>query len=290
MGTLLATFLVSAAVAAPVTGDATAVTATSATLNGTAVGATTASFEYGTSTTYGVDAPATIAADGSAQATVSVTPNTTYHFRIVADTGVGADKTFTTRPNPTAPGVTSQHTRDITATSANISASLNPHGAATTYYFQYGTTTSYGGRSRTRRPMPASGRRPPPWRPPSPGCGPYTRYHWRLVATNAAGTTRGPDQSFTTARAPTAVSLGARARPSRGAAASASAGASAGRARSLLRSRSSSSGSRSTSAQGDRDPGARAATAAICSRSTACSERPASASSRARRRSSPARW
>jgi hypothetical protein len=40
------------------------------------------------------------------------------------------------------------------------------------------------------------------------GLRPYTRYHWRLVATNAAGTTRGPDRTFTTARAPTAVSLG----------------------------------------------------------------------------------
>jgi hypothetical protein len=208
MGTLLATFLVSAAVAAPVTGDATSVTATSATLNGSAVGATTASFQYGVTDTYGVSAPATIAADGSVQATVSVTPNTMYHFRIVADTGVGADNTFTTLPNPTPPGVSSQHRRDITATSTNISASLNPHGAATTYYFQYGTTTSYGGRTPSPPADAGSGTTAATVAAALTGLRPYTRYHWRLVATNAAGTTRGPDRSFTTARAPTAVSLG----------------------------------------------------------------------------------
>jgi hypothetical protein len=208
MRMLLATLLVGAAVAAPVTGDATSVTATSATLNGTAVGATTASFEYGTTAAYGVSAPATIAADGSAQATVSVTPNTTYHFRIVADTGVGQDKTFQTAANPTAPGVSTQHTRDITPTSANVSASLNPHAGQTTYYFQYGTSTRYGGRTPDPAADAGSGTTAATVTAPLTGLQPYTRYHWRLVATNAAGTTRGPDKSFTTARAPTAVSLG----------------------------------------------------------------------------------
>ena len=48
----------------------------------------------------------------------------------MSDAGNGADKTFTTAPNPTPPGVSSQHRRDITATSATSSASLNPHGGA----------------------------------------------------------------------------------------------------------------------------------------------------------------
>jgi len=208
MRMLLATFLVSAAVVAPVTGEATSVTATSATLNGTAVGHTTASFEYGTTTAYGVSAPATIAADGSVQATVSVTPNTTYHFRIVADGEFGADQTFTTAPNPTAPGVSSQHRRDTTATSVNLSASLNPHGGQTTYYFEYGTSTRYGTRTPNPPASAGSGTTAATVAAALTGLRPYTRYHWRTVATNAAGTTRGPDRTFTTARAPTAVSLG----------------------------------------------------------------------------------
>ena len=39
------------------------------------------------------------------------------------------------------------------------------------------------------------------------GLRPYTRYHWRTVATNAAGTTRGTNRSFRTARQPSGVTL-----------------------------------------------------------------------------------
>ena len=39
------------------------------------------------------------------------------------------------------------------------------------------------------------------------GLRPYTRYHWRTVATNAAGTTFGRDRSFTTARLPESVTV-----------------------------------------------------------------------------------
>jgi hypothetical protein len=208
MRMLLATLLVGAALVPPVTGDATSVTATSATLNGTAVGATTASFRYGTTSAYGVEVPATIAADGSAQATISVTPGTTYHFRIVADTGEGEDKTFTSAPNPTPPTVSSQHRSNVTPTSATLSASLNPRGGATTYYFQYGTSTRYGSRTPTPSAALAGGTTASTVSAGLTGLRPYTRYYWRLVATNAAGTTRGPGKSFTTARAPTAVSLG----------------------------------------------------------------------------------
>jgi hypothetical protein len=207
MRMLLATFLVVAAGA--ITGDATSITATGATFNGSVDGATTAHFEYGTTTSYGVATDAQAVTDGPVQATVTgLTPNTTYHFRIVSNAGNGADKTFTTAANPTPPGVTSQHTRDITATSANVSGSLNPHGGQTTYYFQYGTTTRYGGRTPDTAADAGSGTTFATVAAALTGLRPYTRYHWRLVATNAAGTTRGPDKSFTTARAPTAVTLG----------------------------------------------------------------------------------
>ena len=36
---------------------------------------------------------------------------------------------------------------------------------------------------------------------------PYTRYHFRAVATNSAGTTRSLDRSFVTPREPTAISI-----------------------------------------------------------------------------------
>ncbi|HWM64342.1 MAG TPA: hypothetical protein VNP96_10190 [Solirubrobacterales bacterium] len=88
----------------------------SATLNSTvnAKGAvTTYRFEYGTTTSYGNQAPAVPASIGSesknvkvSEAVVGLTPGTTYHFRVAATndegTAYGEDKTFTTKPGPSA--------------------------------------------------------------------------------------------------------------------------------------------------------------------------------------------
>jgi hypothetical protein len=87
-----------------------------------------------------------------------------------------------------------------------VSASLNPHAATTTYYFQYGTSTGYG--KKTVSAQLASATTATTVSAALTALRPYTRYHWRLVATNAAGTTRGPDKTFTTARAPTSVTVG----------------------------------------------------------------------------------
>jgi hypothetical protein len=90
------------------TNAATAVTATTAELNGTVVtdGATTYHFEWGTTTAYGSSSPETsVTGGGPSGKSVSdriagLQPSTTYHFRIVAKNadGVtnGADMTFTT--------------------------------------------------------------------------------------------------------------------------------------------------------------------------------------------------
>jgi hypothetical protein len=91
---------------------ASAVTQTTATIVASInpkLSATTYSFEFGTGPSYGSSTPPTeLAADGlghTASASLSgLTPNTTYHFRAVADNGVGrsvgADQTFTTAPLP----------------------------------------------------------------------------------------------------------------------------------------------------------------------------------------------
>jgi len=90
------------------TGSATSVTHDSATLNGTVNPnglSTTYCFEYGTTTSYGTTTPSTDAGDGTSNVPVSddltgLDPDTTYHFRIVAEnsagTSYGVDQTFTT--------------------------------------------------------------------------------------------------------------------------------------------------------------------------------------------------
>jgi hypothetical protein len=94
---------------AATTGAASAVTATTATLNGTVSPnkeATTYRFEYGVTTAYGSQTPAgTSSGNASKAVSADITgllPSTTYHFRLVATnasgTATGADAQFTTLP------------------------------------------------------------------------------------------------------------------------------------------------------------------------------------------------
>jgi hypothetical protein len=95
----------------PVTGAATAVTATSATLNGVVRrGTTSYYFEYGPMTADAASAPTppqrlAPSSDGAVSAVVEgLTPGTPYHFRVVAVFGrfvvPGADAMFTTAAGP----------------------------------------------------------------------------------------------------------------------------------------------------------------------------------------------
>jgi hypothetical protein len=184
------------------TGPATNVTATSATLNGTDDTNAMTHFEYGTTTAYGLTTGDVQVTDGQAHADVTgLTPDTTYHFKIAG----GGDATFRTLPNPKPPSVDNQHATAVTATGVHLSATLNPNGATTTYYFQYGRSTSYGNRS-ARLTLPADAG-PTAVAADLSGLRPYTRYHWRLYATNSAGKTPGRDHTFRTARVATSLTL-----------------------------------------------------------------------------------
>ena len=202
----LASLLATAAVAASMTQPATNVTATGATLNGTVDGPASVYFEYGTSPTYGLTTTTqTVSGAGPVTATVSgLTAETTYHYRMVVNVTPQNDVTFTTAPNPLPPVISNQRARDIGSSSANATATVDPHGSTTSYRVEYGTTTRYGNETAAAQ-MP--GAATASVSVALSGLRPYTRYHWRTVATNAAGTTRGADRSFRTARLPTGVTL-----------------------------------------------------------------------------------
>jgi hypothetical protein len=192
-----------------VTGSATAVTASSATLNGTVdpgSRATTWYIEYGTSTSYGAKTPVRDAGSGTSDVAVSAAVTglqvgRTYHFRVVAtsDAGTsrGADKTFLTAATP---AVTTKPASSVQDTSAKLNGSVVPNGQATTAYFDYGTSTAYG--SRTAAKSVGSGTGSTGVSVPVAGLAPSTTYHARLVATNAAGTSNGADVTFTTTGPP----------------------------------------------------------------------------------------
>jgi alpha-tubulin suppressor-like RCC1 family protein len=88
----------------------------------------------------------------------------------------------------------------VSADAATLNGTVAPNGLATSYRFEYGTTTSYG----TSVPVPdasaGSGGASKPVSAALTGLARGRTYHFRLVATNGAGTSVGEDGSFDTAR------------------------------------------------------------------------------------------
>jgi hypothetical protein len=164
-------------------------------------------FEYGTTTSYGSSAPCT-PAPGSGTSPVEVsaevtglTPSTTYHFRVAATnpdgTSTGSDQTFTTL-SPSAPTVVTEAASAVAQTSATLHATVNPDGfEVSACRFEYGTMTSYGS-SGPCTPAPGSGTSAVAVSAALESLGESTTYHFRIVATNANGTSFGADQTFTT--------------------------------------------------------------------------------------------
>jgi hypothetical protein len=166
-------------------------------------------FQYGTTTSYGQIVPAEPGGDlGNGTGSIPVyntasglTPNTEYHYRVVAKssegTSYGSDRTFRTLAPPTA---TTEAVSEVQQTQAKLNGSVNPNGSDTHYYFQYGTTTSYT--SSTISTDAGSGVSSVPVSATIANLEPGTVYHYRVVATGAAGEeVKGSDQTFTTLRA-----------------------------------------------------------------------------------------
>lgn len=105
----------------------------------------------------------------------------------------------------TPPQATTGAATDTTYDSAIVNGTVNPEGRAATYYFEYGSSTSYG-----LYTAPAGA---------GSGTGPVAvnahlnllragqTYHYRLVARTSAGTTNGADQTLSTSTATSTVQL-----------------------------------------------------------------------------------
>ncbi len=197
---------------AAITGPVSAVGTTSATASGTLNPngqSTSWYFEYGTSTNYGRRTPSRSAGSGNSNVQVSavlagLTAGTTYHYRLVATNGGGtargADGIFTTL---TAPVAATGSATSATVNSATLNGSIDPNGRAATWYFEYGTSTSYG--SRTPPRSAGSGTTAVSVSAAVSSLAPGRLYHYRLVASSDAGTGRGRDRTFSTAGRPTTV-------------------------------------------------------------------------------------
>ncbi len=156
------------------------------------------------------DAGTGTAAVGVETQLAALTPNTTYHYRLVATNELGTtigktatekdEESFTTSGPPRITGEEAEPNK-IEHFGATLHASVQPGERETEYHFEYGETTAYGNE------VPVPGGKLPAGK--AEASDPIsatltgdlkigTTYHFRVVATNSAGTTDGPDRTFTT--------------------------------------------------------------------------------------------
>ncbi len=108
-----------------------------------------------------------------------------------------------------APQVTTEAATSVKSTEATLNATVNPQGTSTTYQFEYGPTISYGSKAPASPVSAGSGTSNVAVKQAIGSLAPNTTYHFRVVATSAAGTTNGADKTFKTEAGPsTAAQLG----------------------------------------------------------------------------------
>lgn len=183
-----------------------------AVLQGTAINpdavAGTAHFEYGTSTAYGTSTPGQpVGAQSTAapSATIAGLAPGTYHYRLVVVNPDGAasgpDSTFLVGSGSskgTAPAVLTGLAKSVKSKTAKLTGQFDGFGLATKWQFQYGTSRKYG--KRTKLVSAAAANKVINASAKLKRLKPGKTYHFRLVATNSAGTTKGSDQTFKTKR------------------------------------------------------------------------------------------
>ena len=101
---------------------------------------------------------------------------------------------ITVIPLPTA---TTNAATSVTSSGATLNGSINTNNNSTTVTFEYGLTTGYG-TSVTADQSPVRGSTATSVSKAITGLTGSTTYHYRVVGSNAGGTTNGDDQTFTT--------------------------------------------------------------------------------------------
>ena len=129
---------------------------------------------------------------------VTLSPHTTYYFRITAMNGKGTTEgsiqSFKTEGSAkpivkTTEGLAAE-------TTATLHGTVNPNGLETSYYFKWGITAEYGHTTATENA--GSGKEAKSVSAGISGLSPGSTYHFQLYAKNSAGTSEGGDKTFTT--------------------------------------------------------------------------------------------
>ena len=99
--------------------------------------------------------------------------------------------------SPPYPTVTTLAATNLTTTGATLHGTVNANNNDSTVSFEYGLTNSYGS-SVAATPTPVTGSSTTAVSAMLTGLMPVTTYHFRVKGVNAAGTSNGPDMTFTT--------------------------------------------------------------------------------------------
>ncbi len=194
------------------TGAPTGVGTTGATLNGTVnpggVEVTACTFDYGSQSVPCSALPGSGSGPVPVHANiVGLEPHKVYSYLLVVTNANGTVRTAEGQFITLSAPVIQEFASDVNRSTAKINALINPAGADTVYRFEYGPDTSYG----TSFPVPdediGSRDEEVPVGDMLTGLQPGSTYHYRVVATNASGTTEGEDRTFKTyaATVPTPV-------------------------------------------------------------------------------------
>jgi hypothetical protein len=161
-------------------------------------------FEYGTTQNLGSTTAGANAGSGTDRISVKISvaglePLTTYYVRLntqnsfgTINSGIISFKTEGPR-SATAPSTTTENANNIKDTAATVRGTINPNGAPTTYWFEYGTNNAVGGllTNATERVELPTGTDPRSVSANLSKLVSNTSYYFQLVAQNDLGITRG---------------------------------------------------------------------------------------------------
>ncbi|MCX6874730.1 MAG: cadherin-like beta sandwich domain-containing protein, partial [Verrucomicrobia bacterium] len=116
---------------------------------------------------------------------------------VAAASGQSSNHSLALVAAPPWPVVATAAATSITSAGATLNASVNANSNSTAASFEYGLTTAYGS-TIAATPSPVTGEEATAVSASPSGLIPGTTYHYRVNATNAAGSTTGADMTFAT--------------------------------------------------------------------------------------------